>query len=110
MLFPGSGIGDRAFPSDLSQFLNAFYRQKGVQVWNGDSATGLERRSGQLVLQTQSQRELVVDGVVAGIGIQPNVELARIAALQTGQKPLAMSDIVHWPSGTGMRERESMPP
>jgi 3-phenylpropionate/trans-cinnamate dioxygenase ferredoxin reductase component len=83
MLFPGSGIGDRTFPPDLSQFLNEFYRQKGVQVWNGDSATGLERRDGQLMLKTQSQRELAVDGVVAGLGIQPNLDLARLAGLQT---------------------------
>jgi NADPH-dependent 2,4-dienoyl-CoA reductase/sulfur reductase-like enzyme len=83
MLFPGHGIGDRMFPSDLSQFLNDFYRQKGVEIWSGESAAGLERRGEQLVLKTQSQREVVVDGVVAGIGIQPNIELAKMAGLQT---------------------------
>jgi NADPH-dependent 2,4-dienoyl-CoA reductase/sulfur reductase-like enzyme len=83
MLFPGSGIGDRTFPPDLSQFLNDYYRQKGVEVWTGESATGLERRGGRLVLKTQSQRELAVDGVVAGIGIKPNLDLARMASLQT---------------------------
>src|SRR5262245_21772278 len=84
MLFPGPGICDRIFPSDLSQFLNDFYRQKGVDVWSGESAVALERRGQQLVLKTQSQREVVVDGVVAGIGIQPNLDLARMAGLQTG--------------------------
>jgi 3-phenylpropionate/trans-cinnamate dioxygenase ferredoxin reductase subunit len=83
MLFPGNGIGDRMFPSDLSQFLNDFYRQKGVEIWSGESAAGLERRGEQFVLKTQSQREVVVDGVVAGIGIQPNIELAKTAGLQT---------------------------
>ena len=84
LLFPGSGIGDRMFPSDLSQFLNDFYRQNGVEVCNGESAVGLERRGEQFVLKTQSRRELAVDGVVAGLGIQPNLELARMAGLQTG--------------------------
>jgi NADPH-dependent 2,4-dienoyl-CoA reductase/sulfur reductase-like enzyme len=84
MLFPGRAICDRIFPPDLSQFLNDFYRQKGVDVWSGESAVGLERRGEQFVLKTQSQREVVVDGVVAGIGIQPNLELARMAGLQTG--------------------------
>jgi 3-phenylpropionate/trans-cinnamate dioxygenase ferredoxin reductase subunit len=83
MLFPGSGICDRMFPPDLSQFLNEFYRQKGVEVWSGQSAAGLERRGGQLVLKTQSQREVAVDGVVAGLGIRPNLDLARMAGLQT---------------------------
>ena len=84
MLFPGPGICDRIFPSDLSQFLNDFYRQKGVDVWSGESAVAMERRGQQFVLKTQSQREVVVDCVVAGIGIQPNLELARMAGLQTG--------------------------
>lgn len=84
MLFPGSGICDRIFPFDLSQFLNDFYRQKGVEVRSGESAVGLERKGGKFVLKTQSGRELVVDGVVAGVGIQPNLDLATMAGLQTG--------------------------
>jgi NADPH-dependent 2,4-dienoyl-CoA reductase/sulfur reductase-like enzyme len=84
MLFPGRRICDRIFPSDLSQFLNDFYQQKGVEMWSGESAVALERRGEQSVLKTQSRREVVVDGVVAGIGIQPNLELARIAGLETG--------------------------
>ena len=83
MLFPGSGICERTFPSDLSQFLNDFYRQKGVEVWHGESAAGLDHRGGQLVLKTQSGRETAVDGIVAGLGIQPNLDLARRAGLQT---------------------------
>jgi len=35
-------------------------------------------------LKTRSQREVVVDGVVAGLGIEPNLELARQVGLQTG--------------------------
>ena len=84
MVFPGSSICQRMFPADLSQFLNDFYRQKGVDVWNGESATGLERRGAQFVLKTKSGRETTVDGVVAGLGIQPNTDLARMTGLQTG--------------------------
>lgn len=83
MIFPGSGICERMFPPDLSQFLNDYYRQKGVEVLNGESAADLQRRGGQLVLKTKSQREVTVDGVLAGIGIRPNLDLARLAGLQT---------------------------
>jgi 3-phenylpropionate/trans-cinnamate dioxygenase ferredoxin reductase component len=83
MLFPGSGLCHHMFPHDLSQFLNDFYRQKGVEVWSGESAAGLERRGAQFVLKTQSHREAVVDGVVAGIGIEPNLDLAKMAGLET---------------------------
>ncbi|MGH8023610.1 MAG: NAD(P)/FAD-dependent oxidoreductase, partial [Limisphaerales bacterium] len=83
ILFPGKGIGDRVFPPELSQFLNGFYREKGVEVLPGESATALQSRNGELFLATGGGRELAADCVVAGIGIEPNVELARTAGLKT---------------------------
>ena len=87
MVFPEEGIGHQVFPSDLSLFLNDFYRQKGVEVLTGESVVGLDPRGGQLAItirgvQTSNERELLVDGVVAGIGIVPNVELAQMAGLK----------------------------
>lgn len=84
MVFPGSSICQRMFPPDLSQFLNDFYRQKGVDLWNGESPTALERRGAQFVLKTTSGREATVDGVVAGLGIKPNIDLAKSTGLKTG--------------------------
>jgi NADPH-dependent 2,4-dienoyl-CoA reductase/sulfur reductase-like enzyme len=89
MIFPESGIGARVFPADLSRFLADFYREKGVEVLAETSLTGLERRGERLALKIEGvtgadRRELLVDGGVAGIGIQPNLELARAAGLETG--------------------------
>lgn len=86
MLFPEAGIGERVFPPDLVTFLNGYYRQKGVEILPGQLVNGVETRDGRALLkirgaQNQHEREVVVDGVVAGIGIQPNVELARSAGL-----------------------------
>ncbi|HEX4645920.1 MAG TPA: FAD/NAD(P)-binding oxidoreductase [Verrucomicrobiae bacterium] len=82
MLFPGESIGARLFPRDLSEFLNDYYRQKGVKLLAGESAAGMEQRGGELVLKLKSGGELAVEGVVAGLGIEPDIELAR----QTGIK------------------------
>ncbi len=82
MVFPGKSIGDRVFPRDLSQFVSNFYREKGVELLSGEKVTGLETRNGQLLVKTNSSREVSVDGVVAGIGIEPNVELAHAAGLK----------------------------
>jgi NADPH-dependent 2,4-dienoyl-CoA reductase/sulfur reductase-like enzyme len=82
MLFPGGAIGERVFGPELSTFLNGYYRQHGVEVLAGETAKGLERRGGRLVLQTASGQELLVDGVIAGIGIEPNTALARAAGLE----------------------------
>jgi NADPH-dependent 2,4-dienoyl-CoA reductase/sulfur reductase-like enzyme len=84
MLFPGKAICDRMFPEDLSQFVTDYYRKKGVEILSGESATGLERRGEQLILRTQSGREIALEGVVAGIGITPNTELAKMARLELG--------------------------
>jgi 3-phenylpropionate/trans-cinnamate dioxygenase ferredoxin reductase subunit len=84
MLFPGKGICDRMFPNDLSQFVTDYYQKKGVEMLSGESATGLERCGEQFILRTQNGREISVDGVVAGLGIAPNIELARMAGLEVG--------------------------
>lgn len=85
MVFPEAGIGSRLFPPDLSQFLSDFYRQKGVEIASEHRVSNLEVRAGRQALKVrnaQGEREVVVDGVVAGIGIQPNVELAQAAGLE----------------------------
>jgi NADPH-dependent 2,4-dienoyl-CoA reductase/sulfur reductase-like enzyme len=84
MIFPGSAIGSRMFPNELSEFLNDFYRQKGVEILADESITGLEQRGEQLALFTSEKRVMTADCVVAGIGIDPDVELARQAGLQMG--------------------------
>jgi NADPH-dependent 2,4-dienoyl-CoA reductase/sulfur reductase-like enzyme len=82
MVFLEGAIGANIYPTELSRFLNAFYRQKGVEVIAGDSVAGLERTGDRLTVRTGSGRAFQVDGVVAGLGIRPNLELARLAGLQ----------------------------
>lgn len=87
MAFPDAGIGGRAFPADLSTFLNGYYREKGVEVLAGQHVDGLETRDGRAVLKLRDAhgtgtREVEAGGVVAGIGIVPNVELAQAAGLE----------------------------
>jgi 3-phenylpropionate/trans-cinnamate dioxygenase ferredoxin reductase component len=83
LLFPGEGIGGRVYPPDLSRFLNEFYREKGVDVQPGQRIAGVEAAGTKTRVRTQSGLDLLVDGVVAGLGIEPNVELARAAGLET---------------------------
>jgi 3-phenylpropionate/trans-cinnamate dioxygenase ferredoxin reductase subunit len=82
MLFPGEAIGDHIYPADLARFLNDFYRQKGVNIVPRSTVVGLEKTAQGTKVKTQSQDEFLVDGVVAGIGVTPNVELAQSAGLK----------------------------
>jgi NADPH-dependent 2,4-dienoyl-CoA reductase/sulfur reductase-like enzyme len=81
MIFPEEGLGARIFPRDLAAFLGEFYRQKGVTVLSGDAIASVVLQENGISLTTQFARQLIVDGVVAGIGLEPNVELANSARL-----------------------------
>ena len=84
MLFPEDGIGALVYPQDVSQTLNRFFREKGVEVLVGESLTGVEKRKKEHILKTKSGREIVAEAIVAGIGLLPNLELAKAAGLLTG--------------------------
>ncbi|HEX9614625.1 MAG TPA: FAD-dependent oxidoreductase [Bacteroidota bacterium] len=84
MVFPEDGIGARVYPPDLSQFLNTYYQSKGVEVLAKESVSDIEKPDRAYRITTASEREIMVDGVVAGLGIEPNVELARMAGVEVG--------------------------
>jgi 3-phenylpropionate/trans-cinnamate dioxygenase ferredoxin reductase component len=82
MVFPEAGIGARTFPGDLSQFISDYYREKGVQVLSGKLISNIERQGKQIALQTQDGDSVLVDHVIAGIGIKPDTQLAQAAGIQ----------------------------
>ena len=74
------------YPAELANFLNDYYREKGVALLPRSKVTGCEVRGGKSALKildskTQRETEVIADGVIAGIGVQPNVELAQAAGL-----------------------------
>ena len=83
MIFPEDAISDSIFPKDLSQFLNDYYREKGVEVVTGESAASLQKEGDRIVIHTGSGRSFETDGVVAGIGIHPNLDLAKESGIKT---------------------------
>jgi 3-phenylpropionate/trans-cinnamate dioxygenase ferredoxin reductase subunit len=81
MVFPEPGIGARIFPAELSASVTDYYRAHGVEVLAGTSVTAIERNGDTVRLATGDGRTLEADAVVAGLGIQPRVELAADAGL-----------------------------
>jgi 3-phenylpropionate/trans-cinnamate dioxygenase ferredoxin reductase subunit len=81
MLFPEEGIGARVFPPDLARFLVDYYGEKGVVVRRGEQVTDVSRKGSRVVVETKSGLRVTADGVVAGLGIVPNTELAAAAGL-----------------------------
>ncbi len=81
MIFPEKGIGARAYPRALSIFLNAYYRDRGVNLLCGVTVDQVEAAGSQLRVRTSGRKEITADAVVAGIGMVPEAELARSAGL-----------------------------
>jgi 3-phenylpropionate/trans-cinnamate dioxygenase ferredoxin reductase component len=77
MVFPEPGIGARIFPAALSASLTDHFRERGVDVRSGAAVSGIEH--GRVTLG--DGRTLAADAIVAGLGIEPNVELAAGAGL-----------------------------
>jgi 3-phenylpropionate/trans-cinnamate dioxygenase ferredoxin reductase component len=82
MAFPEAGVGALAYLADLSHAVTQLYRDKGVEVFTGASVEGLEQDQSGLSLRLSGHQTIPVDTVVAGIGIVPNIDLAKDANLE----------------------------
>ncbi len=82
MVLPEEAIGAHVYPAELAHFLNDFYRAKGVELVVQDTVTGLRKDGGRFTVRTRNGLDFEVDGVVAGIGIRPDLQLARQAGLE----------------------------
>jgi len=76
MVFPDRAIGAHFYPPQLADFLNGYFRDKGVTVLAGETVRAVKKDGARFVVETGSGQAPSADAVVAGIGIQPEVGLA----------------------------------
>jgi 3-phenylpropionate/trans-cinnamate dioxygenase ferredoxin reductase subunit len=86
MIFPDPDVGSRLFPAGLAGFLTDYYQEHGVEVLAHSEVTDVVMRGNRFTVKTRDRvaattREIEVDGIVAGIGAEPNVDLAQTAGL-----------------------------
>ena len=81
MIFPENGIGARVYPQPLVEFINSYYREKGVTVLASETVKSVHTAGARMIVTTGNGTEISADGVVAGLGILPNTELAAQAGL-----------------------------
>jgi NADPH-dependent 2,4-dienoyl-CoA reductase/sulfur reductase-like enzyme len=87
IVFPEETLLSRVFSGELGRFLNSFFEEKGVRVLAAHGVVGVTPRGERVAVEVRPidgtvVREVLVDGVVAGIGIRPNVEMAQAAGLE----------------------------
>ncbi|HVA14674.1 MAG TPA: FAD-dependent oxidoreductase [Stellaceae bacterium] len=71
----------RVCPSEIGHFMAELHRRNGVELLTGIALTGVEPDGDALVLRTGDGNTIAADVVLAGIGAQPNVEIAQAAGL-----------------------------
>ncbi len=87
MVFPEKGISGLIFPDDLSEFLNSYYEEKGIKVLSGWLVENIEKsetdyRVKMKNLEDNAVSERIFDGVIVGIGIHPNIHIAKEAGIK----------------------------
>jgi 3-phenylpropionate/trans-cinnamate dioxygenase ferredoxin reductase component len=81
MVVPQETIGGRVYPLPLGKFLNEYYRERGVEVLTRETVAGVTRSGPGYTVRTSGGVTREVDGVVAGLGIEPETGLARSSGL-----------------------------
>jgi 3-phenylpropionate/trans-cinnamate dioxygenase ferredoxin reductase component len=82
MIFPSNAIGSRVYPPALAAFVNSYYQEKGVTLLASENVKSVRTVKGRTIVTTRKGVEISADGVVAGLGIQPNTGLAEQAGLK----------------------------
>jgi len=82
MVFPDGGIGARIYPPGLSEFLNGYFRSRNVNVLSGEKVDAVGKAGERFTVTTASGKTISADAVVAGLGIELNLELAQSLGLQ----------------------------
>jgi 3-phenylpropionate/trans-cinnamate dioxygenase ferredoxin reductase subunit len=82
MVFPEAGVCARIFPADLSAFVTDYYRERDVEVLTGEGVESVAKAGDGFRVQLGSGHTLEAAGVVGGLGIVPNTELAEESGLE----------------------------
>jgi NADPH-dependent 2,4-dienoyl-CoA reductase/sulfur reductase-like enzyme len=81
MVLPEEAIGARTWPAELAAWVTAYYEEKGVRVLRGRTVAAVAAEGPRARVQTSSGEVIAADAVVAGLGIEPELTLARGAGL-----------------------------
>jgi 3-phenylpropionate/trans-cinnamate dioxygenase ferredoxin reductase subunit len=84
MIFPEDRLVSRVFPTELGSALTDYYRSKNITVLGQDVPAAIERVANGYVVHTRTGQHIPADLVVVGVGITPNITLAKAAGLKTG--------------------------
>jgi NADPH-dependent 2,4-dienoyl-CoA reductase/sulfur reductase-like enzyme len=81
VLIRGTYLVENIFPEPLGLAIQNDFIRRGVKIFTQDGPISIARRNKHLVTRTKEGKEIASDVVIAGIGIEPEVQLAKSAGL-----------------------------
>lgn len=84
MVFPGKLLCDRVFPDYLGQAVQRRYVEKGVRVLPSDKPVSFSKTGAEFITRTENGEEIRSDLLIVGVGVTPEIELAKSGGLEVG--------------------------
>ena len=78
-----TGIGWNIFPPHMVKYLNQYFRERGVTIHTLTMVSGLNLNNGRFNISTKDGQNYSADVVLAGIGVLPEISLAKRAGIAT---------------------------
>jgi 3-phenylpropionate/trans-cinnamate dioxygenase ferredoxin reductase subunit len=83
MVYPDELIGERIFPRGLAEYVTNYYKEKGVELFPGETVKDMVKENDKYIIITESGKEIKGGHVIAGLGIKPDLTLAQSAGVKT---------------------------
>jgi len=84
MIFPSTLLCDRVFPNYLGRAMQQRFQEKGVRMLASDKPVSFSKNSDKFITRTENGETIASDIVIVGVGVIPEVELARSGGLDVG--------------------------
>ncbi len=84
MIFPSERLCDRVFPDYLARAVQQRFQEKGVRILASDKPVSFGKDGEKFVTHTEKGKAVASDILIVGVGVAPDVELARSGGLEVG--------------------------
>lgn len=84
MIFPGALLCDRVLPDYLGRAVQQRYQEKGVRILAGDKPVSFGKNGSKFITRTGKGETIESDIVIVGVGVVPEMELAKSGGLEIG--------------------------
>jgi 3-phenylpropionate/trans-cinnamate dioxygenase ferredoxin reductase subunit len=82
MIFPDATLCSRVFPDYLAQAMLRRFQERGINVLASDKPDSFSKNGDKFITHTENGKTIESDLVIVGVGVTPEMELAKSSGLQ----------------------------